>query len=248
MELAYNYGTAYWETFADQMLDIEYSKKQDREAKKLRKQIEGLSKQIKARDEKIAARDKKIAAHDKTINQLHETLAALQGNLSDPGAADGAAKAFPVQVMPFSTWFPDPALLAAAESVSTEGEKQLMKASWKCVGLPQYLLTSERTNLRSPMRICAGLLDLQFQVLFISLLMQFVMIFVSRSSNGPLHRWQTFQGLVLKSLCSGCCMLQMVEEPPAILSFRLATYKSSRGCIKDSSFFSPQRDWAWETC
>lgn len=61
-ELAYSYGTAYWEMFADHLLDINYSKEQNKVIEELRDEIKGLS--------------RKVNDQKKTISQLRRSLAA----------------------------------------------------------------------------------------------------------------------------------------------------------------------------
>lgn len=48
-ELAYSYGLAYWETFADQILDIEYSEKQEKEIQRLTTEVGALHQRLLAR-------------------------------------------------------------------------------------------------------------------------------------------------------------------------------------------------------
>ena len=52
-ELAYSYGLAYWETFADQVLDIEYSEKQQQEIKQQQHDIRELKNAVEELMEKV---------------------------------------------------------------------------------------------------------------------------------------------------------------------------------------------------
>ena len=69
-ELAYSYGLAYWETFADQTLDIEYSEMQQREVERLKETLERSEAEQMKLKQSVAKLNIKLRKSEAIIRRL----------------------------------------------------------------------------------------------------------------------------------------------------------------------------------
>lgn len=81
-ELAYSYGLAYWETFADQVLDIEYSEKQQEEIRRQQHEIGVLETRIMQLEVKL--RKKRSAVKPLTNGKRTPSSTLVPTSLSKP--------------------------------------------------------------------------------------------------------------------------------------------------------------------